>query len=463
MGVISTIVVAFLLFGAVLFATGAGKFLTDVSYAAFGRFSGGPAKGAVVASCAFGMISGSPVSDVLVTGSINIPLMIKAGYGAVFAGAVEAVASTGGGMCPPVMGSVAFIMAEFLDIRYADVCIAAAWPAILYFTSVFTQVHFRARKTGLMGRPVSELPPLKYTLLHGWHFFLPLLVLIFFLLIARYPAETSAFYAIAAALIVGVLRKQTRVGPRKMVMCLEQTATRLTIIVPVCTGAGLILGSVGLTGLGIHMSSILINLAGGNVLVLLILTAAVGAIMAMGVPWTGCYILLALLVAPTLISMGIVPKAAHLFLLYLGLIAFITPPICIAVHSARSLSKTDVWPTGLQAVRLGVVAYLVPFLFVFNPALIFEDSIWKILYWMPISLVVVFALAAGMEGFVIRKARWFQRTLLIVGAVLLGIPRWTTSIAGGAFIAGAVVLNAMIKKGSSYDEREVRETAAEAT
>lgn len=363
---------------------------------------------------------------------------------------------------PPVMGSVAFIMAEFLDITYADVCIAAAWPAILYYLSIFLQVHFRSRKARIMGRPVSELPSLKRTLMNGWQFLFPLGVLIYFLLIARYEAVSAAMHAIAAAFLIGLLRKGTRVGPKKAIECLEQTGMKMIHIVPVCAGAGIIVGTLGLTGLGVHLSSILVTLAGGNVVVLLLITGIASVIMAMGIPWTGCYILLALLVAPTLEGMGIVPKAAHLFLLYMGLIAFITPPICIAVHSARAISKTGVWPTGLQAVRFGIVAYLVPFLIVFNPALILEAPLPQILFWTSISIVVVFALAGGMEGYIVTNAGPLERLFLLVGAVLLPMPRWDISISGAILIAVAFVVN-LAKKRRVSNEEEKKKIGLEMT
>jgi TRAP transporter 4TM/12TM fusion protein len=463
MGVISTIVVAYLLFGEFLFGTGVGKFLTDISYGIFGRFSGGTAKGAVIASGSFGMISGSPVSDVVITGSVNIPLLIKTGYKDVYAGALEAVASTGGALMPPVMGSVAFIMAEFLDISYADVCIAAVWPAILYYASIFLQVHFQSKKMGIKGRPVSELPPLKSTFSHGWIFFTPLLVLVYFLLIARYDAVWAAFYAIFTAFLVGLLRKETRMGPKKILASLENTSLRLTTIVPVCAGAGLIIGSLGLTGLGIRMSSILITLAHGNALLLLIIAAGATIVMSMGIPWTGCYILLALLVAPTLQSMGIIPKAAHLFLLYMGLIAFITPPVSIAVYAACSISKTALWPTGLRACQLGIVAYLVPFFFVFSPALILEDSLPMILLWMAISAVIVFGLAAGVEGFVIKRAGWFQRVLFFGGGVIVGMPWWIAHIIGAGLVAAGLILHFFGKQGVSNNKERSQNAGIEMT
>ena len=433
-GVIATIVVAFVLFAQLLFIGGVGKFLTDISYSIFGGYSGGPAKGSVVASGAFGMISGSAVGNVVTTGSFTIPLMIKTGYKPYYAGAVEAVSSSGGALMPPVMGTVAFIMAEFLDVPYADVCIAALWPATLYYVAIFLQVHYQAHKLKLHGLPRKERPPLGRTLAQGWPFAIPLFSLIYFLLIARYPAESAAFYAIATAIVVSFFKKETRLSLKRLLQGIEQTGMRMIHIVPVCAAAGLIIGSVGLTGLGIHMSSILITISKGNVAVLLIIAAAASVLMSMGMPWTGCYILLAILIAPTLVTMGIDPMAAHLFLLYMGLIAFITPPICIVVYAVCTISQSGIWTTGFQAVRLGIISYLVPFIFVFEPSLILKGTILKILITMLTSITGVFALASGLEGYLIKEANWLQRALWLSGGGCLIIPGPNTDVIGAILI-----------------------------
>jgi TRAP transporter 4TM/12TM fusion protein len=237
--------------------------------------------------------------------------MKKTGYRPYYAGAVEAVASSGAALMPPVMGSVAFIMAEFLDIPYADVCKAALWPAILYYIATLVQVHYHACKQGLTGLPREELPSIGRAMKRGWHFFIPFLVLIYFLLIARYPSTTSAFYAIFALLLASQFRKESRIGPKRMFQSLEQTGMRMINIVPVCAAAGIIIGSVSLTGLGIHLSSILITISGENVVVLSIIAGAASVIMSMGMPWTACYILLAILIAPSLVFVGDLGGPAH--------------------------------------------------------------------------------------------------------------------------------------------------------
>ena len=446
-GVIATIVVAYVLFAQLLFVGGVGKFLTDISYSVFGGYSGGPAKGSIVASGAFGMISGSAVGNVVTTGSFTIPLMINTGYKPYYAGAVEAVSSSGGALMPPVMGTVAFIMAEFLDIPYADVCMAALWPAVLYYVAIFLQVHFQAHKLKLHGLPAMERPSLRSTLTRGWHFAVPLLVLIYFLLIARFPAEKAAFYAIAAAIAVSFVNRETRLGPKRIFESLEQTGMRMINIAPICAAAGLIIGSVGLTGLGIHMSSVLITISKGNVVILLTIAAAASVLMSMGMPWTGCYILLALLIAPTLVTMGIEPIAAHLFILYMGLIAFITPPICIAIYAACTISQSGVWSTGFQAVRLGIISYLVPFIFVFEPSLILKGSAFKILLTMLTSLIGVFALASGLEGYLRKEANWLQRVLWLGGGGFLIIPGPNTDIIGIVLITAGLTYHLVKTRG----------------
>ena len=441
MQVIASIVLVYLFFAQLLFACGAGDFLTDLALSIVGKYSGGPAKGVVVADVLFGTISGSAVASVVTTGSVTIPLMKSTGYKPHYAAAIEAVSSTGGALMPPVMGIVAFIMADFLKISYAQVCVAAALPAVLYYLAIYAQVHYQARKLGLVGLPREQLPRLGPTIMRGWHFFIPLFVLIYCLILLRYDPVKAGFYASGAAILASWLRKETRIGPKRMFESLEQTALTLINIVPACGAAGVIISSVSITGMGLRLSSILIKIAAGNVAILLVVTAVACVIMSMGLPWTACYIILALLVAPALANMGIRPIAAHLFLLYMGLISFITPPVCIAVYAACPIAGSEIWPTGIQAVRLGIVAYLIPFVFVFQPTLLLMGPPILVVLMMITSVLGVIALASALEGYFATRAGWLERVLWGAGAIGLFIQGWSTNITGILLVAVAAMLN----------------------
>ncbi|MFC2013630.1 TRAP transporter permease, partial [Chloroflexota bacterium] len=336
--VVFGMVFSFILFGRTLFATGGGKFFTDISLALMGKKRGGPAKVAVVASSLFGTLSGSASSNVVLTGSITIPMMKNTGYKPAVAAAIESVASSGGVLMPPVMGATAFIIAELLAIPYREVVIAAVIPAVLYYLSLFIQVDLEAVKGGLKGLPAEQLPSLKRILPSGWIFIVPVLVLIYCLFILYLSPAKSALYSFISLIVFSMFRRDTRLTLRRLLVCLEDTGRFMIEIGVISAIAGIIIGIVGLTSLGILFSHILIAVSGGNTYLLLLLTAVASIILGMGMPVTASYIILAVLAAPALVQTGLEPLAAHLFIFYFAMLSFITPPVCVAVYIASPIA-----------------------------------------------------------------------------------------------------------------------------
>lgn len=436
-----TIVIAYIMFSQFLFQSGAGKFFIDLAYSLVGHVRGGPAKVAVLASAIFGTLSGSPVGNVASTGVITIPMMKGLGYKPHFAAAVEAVSSNGGQLMPPVMGAVIFIMCEFLGLPYWSVCVAAALPALLYFLAVFLMVDAEAVITGLRGLPRSELPSFKKTIRSGWYFFVPLFLLISLLGVARYAPERAAIYSLVALLLVSMVRKQTRLGFGKISAALRDAGKAMLTVAITCAAAGLILGSLSITGLGIKLSSLLVNISGGSLPFLLVLAAFASFIMGMGVTVTACYIMLAILVAPALIELGVLPLAAHFFVLYWGLVSFITPPVAIAVFAASAIAGSDPLRSGFTATRLGVVTYIIPFMFVYAPALLMKGSASEVVITFGTSIIGCIALAAGLGGYLlVVKVNWVQRPLLLLASLLLLFPGWHSDLIGFGVLATAMTL-----------------------
>jgi TRAP transporter 4TM/12TM fusion protein len=425
--VAATMVLCFILFGSCLFAAGGGQFLTDLAIALLGKYRGGPAKISVLASSLFGTISGSASANAAAVGVITIPLMKRVGYKPHFAAGVEAVSGTGGCIMPPVMAAAAFLIAEFLEISYYQVAIAAVIPAILYYVAVFTQVHLEAVKENLQGLPANELPPLRGVLKKGAIFIVPLIVLVYCLFMLNLDASLSALYAVASAFLVSFFRKESRRSILKLPSILENTGRGLLEIGVVCMVAGFVVGAVTMTGLGISLSQALITLSGGNILVLLIVAAIACIILGCGMPVTPIYIIVAALIAPALIKVGIEPLAAHLFIFYFGVLSFITPPVCTATYVAAGIAHADPLKTAWVGVRLGIAAYIVPFVFAFSPALLLMGS------WIDISIQVTFAIigiimiSIGIEGFLYHKLNILERIWAIIGGlgVIVPISNWT--------------------------------------
>ena len=422
MDVTAVIILAFVLFGNLLAGIGGGKLFTDIAVAGFGQYRGGPAKIAVVASSLFGTISGSAVANVMVDGWITIPLMKKTGYKAHVAAAIEAIASTGGQIMPPVMGVTAFIMAEFTGIPYSQIAISALLPSILYYWALFIQVDLEAGKNGLRGLPRDQLPQLKNVLVRSWLFIIPLSVLIFTLFILYLTPGKSALISAFSILLLGFFQSETRFRSAWILQALEGTGTALIEVGVIVALAGIIIGVVNYTGLGFVLSSSIVQLSGGNVYLLLFIIAVVGMILGMGMPTAPVYIILAVLLAPALIQLGIGVMAAHLFIQYIGMLSLFTPPVAFAAFAAAAIGGTSGMRTGYTAMRLGILAYIVPFVFVFSPALLMMDSVLKIVVAMLACLFGCLLVGAALTGFLFRELSLIKRILMALASLCLFIP-----------------------------------------
>lgn len=422
--VAASVVVAFIFFGQALYAVGGDRFITDVALIAMGKYRGGPAKVSVVSSALFGTVSGSAVANVAVDGAITIPLMKRTGYPSHVAGAIEAVASNGGQIVPPVMGAAAFLIAEFLNIPYGQVALAAAVPASLYYLALFTQVDLEAAKHGLGGLPADQVPKFRGVMRFGWAFLFPLGFLVYVLMFANWDAGKAGITTVVLTFVVGALQKATRPSFAKIWRCVEDTGRTLLDIVVITALAGLVIGALQLSGLTFKLSLILVNLSGGNVFALLAMTAAVCIFLGMSLPTAVVYITLAVLVGPALAQLGIDPLAAHLFLFYFGMLSLITPPNCLATYTAAAIAHSDFWQTGWTGMRLGIAAYIVPFAFALHPALILKGTAGDISLAVVASAIGTFLLAVGCAGYLFRGLDWLKRSLFIVAGLLLMLPTW---------------------------------------
>jgi len=433
-GVSANFILLFILYGAILHKTGAGQFFTDVAFALTGWTRGGPAKAAVVSSTFFGMISGSSVANTVTTGSFTIPLMKRTGYPAHFAAGVEASSSTMGQIMPPIMGAAAFIMAEFLSIPYYKVCIAAAIPAILAFFSTFMQVHFGAVALGLSGIPRNELPGIRDAFAAGWHHIFSIFLLIYFLM-NNYSPERAVFWAIIATIgssfIKCLVRKQSTADFGRMVLeGLADGAIGAVEVAAACAAAGIIIGSITMTGLGIKFSSLIVDASMGKLYLALPFTMLACLLLGMGVPTTAQYIIISALVAPALVQMGVLAIAAHMFILYFGTRADITPPVALAAYAGAGIAQSDPWKTGLSAFQLGIAGFIIPFMFIYAPELLFIGSLWRIGLALVTAVLGVACLAAAVQRCFLLKTTWIETVLFLVVALLLIKPGIKTDIAG---------------------------------
>lgn len=421
LGVTVTTVLAYVLLGTALFRLGGGQLLLDLALGSMGRFRGGAAKASVFASSLFGSISGSAVANVVTTGIVTIPLMKRTGFNSERAGAVEAVASTGGQLLPPIMGAAAFIMADFLSIPYASVALAALLPALLFYAAVFCQIHLRAARMEVAPLSEGDRPSVRAALATRWPFLIPLAVLIYVLFFTgRQPAE-AAIAALACVFGAAWLVPQDRPDLRRSLSVFEETGRALLDIVMIVAAAGIVIGVLNVTGLAFSLALVLLEATGGNIGVLLVVSALVALILGMGMPTTAVYVLMASLVAPALVKGGIEPIAAHLFVLYFGVLSMITPPICLAAFTAASLAGGRLMRTGLESLKLGAVAFFVPFLFVFSPALLLQSDNYLHSGWaLATGIVGCLFLAAAFEGYLVRALGAGLRIICgFVGASLL--------------------------------------------
>jgi TRAP transporter 4TM/12TM fusion protein len=417
-------VVAFIFFGQALYAVGGDKFITDIALIIMGKYRGGPAKVSVVSSALFGTVSGSAVANVAVDGAITIPMMKRTGYPGHLAAAIEAVASNGGQITPPVMGAAAFLMAEFLNIPYGQIAMAAAVPAALYYLALFTQVDLEAAKHGLGGLPKDQIPKFRGVIRLGWVFLFPLGFLVYVLMWENWEAGKAGMATVLLTFIVGALQEETRPTFRKILSSIEETGRTLLDIVVITSLAGLVIGALQLSGLTFKLSLILVALSGGNVLALLALTAIVCILLGMSMPTAVVYITLAVLVGPALAQLGIDPLAAHLFLFYFGMLSLITPPDCLATYTAAAIAGSDFWKTGWTGMRLGIAAYVVPFVFALHPALILKGALGEIILAVVASSIGTFLLAVGCAGYIFRPLGWLKRGSFCASGLLLMLPTW---------------------------------------
>lgn len=424
MKIVATVVVIYALFGNVLFKSGGSSFFTDISMALMGRRRGGPAKIAILGSSLFGTISGSAVSNVLTVGVVTIPLMKRAGFKPHMAAAVEAAASTGGQLMPPVMGVAAFVMAEFLQVSYATVAIAAAIPAILFYVALFIQVDLEAARRNILPIPEDQIPSLSSVLKAGWYFPIPFVVLIYALFWESYEADVAGLLATAAALVFGILVpfKGKRIGFGDMYVMLRDTGLSVLDLFMIGAAAGIIIGTLNYSGLGFSLTLALLQLAGQNIWGLLALAAVVSIILGMGMPTVGVYILLATLVAPALIKMNISPMAAHMFIMYYGCLSMITPPVAIAAFAAANLAGADSMRTGFEAMRLGWTVFVIPFLFVFSGTLLMQGSPVMIAVDFVAAVAGVWFFSAAIMGYSVRPLGVFSRIYYGVAGIFFVVP-----------------------------------------
>ena len=443
-------VVLFVLLGAIMSVSGIGDYMTNLATSLFGHMRGGPAKVAVVASGFFGSISGSPTANVIGTGTFTIPMMKKNGFEPEFAAAVEATASTGGAIMPPIMGSTAFIMAEMLGIPYTAVAKAALIPAILYFLAVLFGVDIYAAKHGLKGIPRSQLPKVR-SMLKQIYMLAPLIFLIFCMAVFNMTIVRSGLLTIIVTLVLVEINPKTRMTKEQWLQIPVQTVKSAVSVGIACAMAGIISGVIMGSGLGYRISSILTSVAGTSMLLLLVLTMVVSLIMGMGVPTTAAYLVLASLVAPTMIQLGIPPLAAHMFIFYFGCISSITPPVALAAYAGAGLARCDPNKTGYKAFRLAFCSFLMPYLFVYNPVLLMEGGVLDILWSLVTALIGAYLLASGFEGFFFRwSLKWFERPLMILGAVMLIVPGMVTDLVGIAIIVVEFVTEFMFKRSEKF-------------
>lgn len=418
-GVSSTFIFMFLLFGAFLEKTGMGEFFIDISNSIAGGAVGGPAKVAVLSSATMGTLSGSSVANVVGTGSFTIPMMKRMGYKPEFAGAVEATASTGGQLMPPVMGAAAFLMSEFTGIPYIRIIGAAAIPALLYYFGVWGGVHYEAKRLGLKGMPKDELPKIGTVMKEKGHLMLPI-VIVMYLLTAGYTPIRAALGAIASSIIVAALKKSTRLKPKDIFDGLVNGARSAITVVAATACAGIVIGVVTQTGLGLKMGSVLVSMANGQLFLTLAFAMLTSLILGMGVPTTANYVITSTIVAPALLLLGVPMIAAHLFVFYFGIIADVTPPVALAAIAASGIAKSEPIKTGIQASRLAIVAFIIPYIFVYSPVLLLVDvTAFHLIFVIVTAMVGVVALSAGLTGFFKTKMNIVERLLFLVGGLVM--------------------------------------------
>jgi len=442
----ATYVIAFVLFGSFMERTGTGQLFMDFALALTGRTAGGPGKVAVVSSSLFGTISGSAVANVLVDGPITIPLMKRTGFRKAFAAAVESVASTGGQIMPPVMGAAAFVMAEFLGVSYLQVTIWALVPAVLYYVAVFFAVHFEAKRAGLEGLPSREVPPLGRVMRERGHLFIPILILLIGLL-NGYSAPLCAVVATLTCVPIAMMRANTRAGItwRTVWGALEDGAKNAIPVAAACACAGIVVGTIALTGTGITFTAVVLKLSKDSLALALVLTMLAGIVLGMGMPTTPAYIVMVSLLVPAIIKLGVIPPAAHMFAFYFAILSAITPPVALAVYAAAGLAKANIWEAGWAAVRTGAAGFIVPFMFIFENSLLMIGDWPDILSSFVTACIGVIALAGALHGYFLKPMQMWERVLLFAAAILMIKPGLITDAIGAAILA-IILINSWLAR-----------------
>lgn len=435
LGVSASFIFIFIMFGAFLVSSGTGEFFIKFANAVAGHMRGGPAKVAVISSAFFGTISGSAVANVVSTGSFTIPLMKKIGYRPQFAGAVESVASTGGQFMPPVMGAGAFIMADMLGVGYFEVCKAAILPACLYYFALLYMVHMEALKTGLTGLSKADLPHLRPVLKQGGHLMLPAIFLVAVLTLGYSPMK-AGLWAIIAVMVVSFMRKSTRMNWRDIINAMERGAKGCLEVALACACAGIVIGCVTQTGLGLKFSGLVIDAAQGSLILSLIMVMIASMILGMGLTTSAAYILTVILGGPVLIELGVPPIAAHLFVFYYACLSCITPPVALAAFAGAAVAGSRPFPTGFESMRLAAIAYVSPFFFVYSPVLIWSGTWWEIVLGSITAVLGSVALGSGLMGYFLTRLNWPMRIVLLIAGFGLIKPGVYTDLFGLAVLVG---------------------------
>ena len=438
--VCSKFIVVFIIFGAFLERTGIADFFIKISNAVVGGFSGGPAKVAVVASAMEGMVSGSSVANTVGSGAVTIPLMKRTGYKPEFAAAAEAAASTGGQIMPPIMGAAAFLMADYVQLPYSNIVVKAILPAILYFAGIFISVHLEAKKLGLRGLSKEELPKLR-PMLKQCYLLLPLILLIGLVSSSKSTIQYAAAIAIVATIAVSLFNKENRINPKRILEALAAGAQGTITVAAACGIAGIIAGTITMTGLANMMINGIVALAGNQVIIALFLTMLCCIVLGMGVPTTANYCIMAATCAPILVRMGVPNVAAHFFVFYFGIVADLTPPVALAAYAGAAIAQSNPMKTAFTATKLAIGAFIVPYVFALNPAMLFIDTtVWEVILICITSFVGIFAVSASLEGYFLSNMAWYQRIIAAVGGLLLIYPGLVTDTVGLCMVVAVVVL-----------------------
>lgn len=444
--VCSKYIVIFIIFGAFLERTGIADFFINIANALVGRFSGGPAKVAVVASALEGMVSGSSVANTVGSGAVTIPLMKKTGYKPEFAAAAEASASTGGQIMPPIMGAAAFLMAETLGVDYSNIIVRAIIPAALYFTGVFITVHLEAKKEGLKGLSKEELPRLK-PLLRKSYLLLPIILLVYLVGTSTNTIAYAAAIAIVVAIVVSLFNKETRITPKRLFEALAAGGQNMIAVAVACGVAGIISGLISSTGLAYMIFNGIVALAGDKIIIALFLTMLCCIVLGMGVPTTANYCIMAATCAPILMQLGVEPIAAHFFVFYFGIVADLTPPVALAAYAGAAIAQGNPMKTAFTATKLAIGAFIVPYIFVLSPSMLLIDTnAMEVILICVTSLVGMFGVSAALEGYFVKNMSWYERILSAAGGLLLIYPGLTTDLIGFGLVAVVALIQFVFKK-----------------